>query len=534
MAQEAMAEAIQRIKSFKALARFVKYQTDPVGFCREVLSVEPTEDCQKIMYSVRDNPVTVVKSSNAVGKTHTGACVSLWWLNAFPFSKTYLAAAPPIENLDQLLLGEIHNFVGKKKNLFSNWTVKRRFIGQKEKKWWIWGLAIPTQGTLEQREAKFSGKHAPHLLFIFDEGDAIPDEVYTGADSCMSSDHARMLIMFNPRAQVGSVYRKIRDHQARVITLSALSHPNVVTGENRIPGAVSREITVQRINTWTRPLMEGEAYHENDTFDVPNFLIGALAHAPDGTPYSPLPAGKRKIIDPAFCYKVMGEYPYEGETQLIQETWISAARARWDLYVAKYGEVPPSGVRPRMGQDIAEFGTDANVCCLRYGGWVAPFKYWTGVDVDVTSSRAVEIYQQYGPELAIIDATAIGASVAPSMVRKGRALQLSIRAVGVKASESPTPGTKTEYGDFQYVRDQLWWAVREWLKNDPGAMLPPDNLLVEELKAPTYHIKPTNSKLIVTDKDTLRKRLLRSPDRADALCLTFMPVARVKVVRAVD
>ena len=187
-----------------------------------------------------------------------------------------------------------------------------------------------------------------------------------------------------------------------------------------------------------------------------------------------------------------------------------------------------------MGLDIAEFGTDSNVCCLRYGGWVARMKTWVGVDTDITADRAVEIYQQYKPEVAIIDATAIGSAVAPSMVRKGRTKEIAIRAYGIKASESPTPGTKTDYGEFQYVRDQLWWSVREWLRIDPGAMLPPDNLLLEELKAPTYHSKVTNGKVVVTDKDELRKRLLRSPDRADALCLTFLSVARAKVMRAVD
>jgi hypothetical protein len=165
---------------------------------------------------------------------------------------------------------------------------------------------------------------------------------------------------------------------------------------------------------------------------------------------------------------------------------------------------------------------------------VAKFKLWSGVDVDVTSDCAVEIYEQYHPEIAIVDSTAIGSSVPPSMARKGRDKKLNIHVIGVKGSQSPTPGSKTEYGEFQYVRDKLWWALREWLRTDPGAMLPPDNQLLEELKAPTYSVKITNGKLMVTDKDTLRKRLLRSPDRADALCLTFMPIQRIKVVRAVD
>lgn len=532
MAQEALALSIKKLTSFQALARFMKYQSDPVGFCKEVLGVTPTDDCEKILLSVRDNPVTIVQSANAVGKTFTGACIALWWLLAFPFSQSYLGAAQPIENLDRLLFGEIHNFVSKKKSIFVNWSVKRRFIGQKGKRWWCAGVAIPSQGTAEQREARFSGKHSRNLLFVFDESDAIPDEVFAGADSCMSSEHSRMLILFNPRAQVGPVYRKIRDHQAHVITLSAISHPNVLTGENKIPGAVSRDITVQRFHTWTRPLMEGETYHDNDIVAVPYFLVGAVAPAPDGTMYPPLEAGVRKIIEPAFCYKVLGQYPFASESQLINDDWIATARSRWDLYVAKFGEVPPSGVSPRIGLDIAEMGSDSNACCLRYGGFVARLKTWGGVDTDITADRAVEICEVSNPELVVVDATAIGSAVAPSIVRKARAKGKTIRAYGIKASESPTPGSKTEFGDFQMIRDQLWWAVREWLRTDYGAMLPPDNLLLEELRAPTYRIKPTNSKLVVSDKDELRRRLLRSPDRADALCLTFMPIARAKVMHA--
>ena len=47
----------------------------------------------------------------------------------------------------------------------------------------------------------------------------------------------------------------------------------------------------------------------------------------------------------------------------------------------------------------------------------------------------------------------------------------------------------------------------------------PDDELLEELQAPTYEI--VNGKIRVMKKDTMREVLKRSPDRADALCLTF-------------
>ena len=50
-------------------------------------------------------------------------------------------------------------------------------------------------------------------------------------------------------------------------------------------------------------------------------------------------------------------------------------------------------------------------------------------------------------------------------------------------------------------------------------MLPPDEMLMEELQTPTYLID--RGKIRIMKKATMREVLKRSPDRADALCLTF-------------
>ena len=50
-------------------------------------------------------------------------------------------------------------------------------------------------------------------------------------------------------------------------------------------------------------------------------------------------------------------------------------------------------------------------------------------------------------------------------------------------------------------------------------MLPPNERLVEELSIPEYEIR--NGKIKVIDKEKMRAELGRSPDDADALCLTF-------------
>jgi hypothetical protein len=50
-------------------------------------------------------------------------------------------------------------------------------------------------------------------------------------------------------------------------------------------------------------------------------------------------------------------------------------------------------------------------------------------------------------------------------------------------------------------------------------MLPPDEYLVEELACPTYEV--INGKIMVMQKKDMREILARSPDRAEALMMTF-------------
>ncbi len=500
---------IERSISIVDSTDFTTYQQDPVGFTQDELGETLTTELKQLMESVRDFPVTIAQSCNGPGKTFAAGRIAVWWYKCFPNSQVYTAAAPPEENLKRLLWGEILSVTDKYPDIFQSDSIHTLSI-QRGPQEFIVGQSIPVSGSEAIREAKFSGKHAPYLLFIIDEGDAVPDEVYRGIESCMSGGMARLLIMFNPRAEIGAPYRMIRDGQANVIKMSAFSHPNVVSGEDKIPGAVTRETTVRRINEWCRPLIEGEK-PSHETFELPAFLDGAIAKSLKGVKYPPLKSGHYKVEQPYFHYMVLGEYPAQAENQLISRVWISNARARWDVYVASHGELPPDGTVPIMGQDVAEFGIDKNVSCFRHGGFVEKLVTWEGIDIIDTGDRAFNEYSIRSASEAYIEAIGVGTSVAPHMRRK------ECNAFSIKVSEKAT--FEVEMGKFRILRDQLWWMVREWLRTDTGAMLPPDEHLVEELGCPTYEV--TNGKIMVMRKDDMREILKRSPDRAEALMMTF-------------
>lgn len=535
-AREAYERAKQIQKSFQASEELLKYQDNPIGFCKDILGMtRVTNDLMDMMNSVNDSVVTLARSSNAVGKSYSAARLGLWFYLCYPDSQVYMTAAPPERNLINILWAHVATIVKQKPALFTGHTIKRAKVSRSPDSF-IEGVTIPLQGTSEAREAKFSGKHAHHLMFIVDEGDAVPEEVYRGIESCMSSSHVKLLILFNPRAPQGKLFDMEERGQAKICQLSAFNHPNVITGKDIIPGAVSRDVTLRRINEWTRPLSADEK-PDSECFEVPKFLVGSTTVANSGEIYSPLPAGWRKVFQDEFWYKVLAKYPASGAHQLIAPEAVDRAMERGREYREKYGEIPPSGIKPILGLDCAEFGGDNNSLCARYGHYIPPIRTWGGLDADQTTDKTLELYGELNAEIIFTDALGVGSVVAPSIVRKGRDRnpKIDVCAYGIKVSEKPSQMTHIDLGEFYSMRDELWWRVREYLLKDPNATLPDDPMLAQELKAANYEytnsVGKTGGKIKVMSKEKFRTILKRSCDRADALCLTFVPMARATVMR---
>lgn len=532
---------------YATTSEYGRYKDDPIAFCEYVLGERFPHDIKKMMLSVRDNPITIAQSANGVGKTYAAARVALWWYKCHPDAQVYTAAAPPEPNLKRLLWGQIGSLVEQNLDVFQqdkvslpSMTIKRSELE------YITGVTIPSQGTEKEREGRFSGKHAPFLLFIIDEGDAVPPEIYKGIESCMSGGVARLLVMFNPRQKVGPVYDMAKNGGGKVIYLNAFRHPNVYLGRDIFPGAVTRETTVRRINLWTAPEPEIEQTDKKDPsiFQVPNFLVGCTAMGPDGEPFPPLEGGYRRVVQPEFSYMVLARYPDALLDQLINESWIEAARVRWDLWVARYGVRPPANVRPIQGLDVADLGDDSNCSTFRYGGWVAPQRLWRGVDPLITGERAFKLYARHQGKFCNVDSTGVGAGVSHHMKRQGAVAFRVMVASGPDLPHEKEARKNRLMMDqelereqrglqklraleeeviFHIMRDRMLWSLREWLRTDSTSMLPPDELLKEELIAPTYSKDEKKGEIRVMDSKTLKEILGRSPDRLSSLALTFVP-----------
>jgi len=545
-----------------------QYQSDPVGFFREELGIANIPpDLVIIAESVRDNKVTVCQSATGVGKTYIAAAVSAWWYKCFPQSQVIATAAPPEENLKSKLFSEINDMVLANRKLFKTDKIltlkitddvsyKEGEESEGSNKHFILGKTVPTSGSEEERESKFSGSHAPFLLFVNDECDAIPNEVFRGEDGCLSGDGSRQLNLYNPKRRSGWIYDQVKNQRANVIILSAFAHPNVMTGENVIPGAVSRDKTVERIYDWTIPLKEDEE-PDSSCFEVPEFLVGCIAISPSGKEYPPLEGGWRRIINSAFSYKVLGLYPTSTANSLFSETDIDNAVTRWKLYTAQYGKDAIKGIKPILGCDIADEGTDNSCVAKKYGNYVAGFDMWRGIDVDLSADKIAKISAELDGQQINVESDGIGAAIPPKISRMFYWKCCNSECEGVdktytdedffkcpichkemirqhfnvkKIYVSAPSDKKCDIGRFGLIRDELAWKVAEWLKKEPSAMIPDDPELKEQMMAYDYGEDQNSGKIKVSDKKTVKKKINgNSDDKFAALRMCFYEQATPRV-----
>jgi len=116
---------------------------------------------------------------------------------------------------------------------------------------------------------------------------------------------------------------------------------------------------------------------------------------------------------------------------------------------------------------------------------------------------------RFHPESIAVDSVGIGAGVVDDLLRRGIEGVLSMN--GAEAAH--------DRERFANRRAELYWGLRERFFHG-DIQLTNDPLLAEEL-AQTRHIYTSAGKIQIEAKEQLKRRLGRSPDRADMLAMLF-------------
>lgn len=133
-----------------------------------------------------------------------------------------------------------------------------------------------------------------------------------------------------------------------------------------------------------------------------------------------------------------------------------------------------------------------------------------------TTGRVGGILKANPGARAIVDTDGLGAGVTDRLREQG--YEVVAFHAGSKSGRRDRSG---ELG-FLNLRAEAWWSFREAL--DPAfeskIELPPDDILIGDLTTPHWTIT-SSSRVQIEGKQEIRRRLGRSPDRADAVVQAF-------------
>lgn len=487
----AVDRAEQRVTGLGEVRELTQYQADFVGFCRDVLaipeytlrwSLNPGYDVHS--WDGTADPLTAaadalirwesvaIESGTGTGKSFWLALIILWFVACWRGARVF-TFAPKEDQLRLYSWTEIRKLWPRFHARFptAELTDLRIRILPGSDEWGVWGYPVQVKAG-EEVSSHAAGMHAPHMLLVYEEGQGQPlPVVEAGAQTC-TSPHNMQVIVGNPDHQQDTLHVTAERDDVVAIRISALDHPNVVTGDAElIPGAVSRHSIERRQRRY-----------------------GADSRL--------------------YQSRIRGISPTEALDALIRQAWVNEA-------VARYGDPRfRLGLRA-LGVDCAnsENGDKAAIadglgaCLLEVSSFPCPDASALGVRVGMKMALEGIDERNVG-----VDTVGVGASTY-NQLKRMRRLVRSLNG-GAKPEPSIDQDVMREDGRgvvpeelFGNLRSQMWWQMRMDLQHGRVA-LPDDEELHRDLTTPKWLTR--NGKIFVESKEEIQKRLRRSPDKGDA------------------
>lgn len=221
----------------------------------------------------------------------------------------------------------------------------------------------------------------------------------------------------------------------------------------------------------------------------------------DVIPAEELADMKAQMTDMEIRQELLCDFTASASDVVIPIDLVSAAAER------ELTEKDVEGQPVILGVDVARFGDDRTVLCVRQGLLVKEVQTFTGLSTMDAADRVLVLLQKERPQGVFIDAGAMGAGVIDRL-----------RQLGYAVSEVNFGGAALDTERYANIRAEMYFKCRDWLT--AGGSIPQDTELKTELSTVEYRFN-TTGRIILEPKDRVKERTGKSPDLADALVLTF-------------
>jgi len=220
--------------------------------------------------------------------------------------------------------------------------------------------------------------------------------------------------------------------------------------------------------------------------------------------------------------RVLGQAPSEeardekGYVRLLTETEVEQAMSEGQ----HFGE-------EKLGVDVGDTGSDESVGVKRSNGYAEVCFADANLDPTDAAGEAVHVLEDIDSNKVFVDRTGVGGDTHRRLqeVNAKRNNPDRINIYPVNFGESATDKDK-----FLNKRAEIFWRLRSWIKQ--GGKLSKNDSWMQLLDVKWK--RNARGKLKIMPKDVMRREGIPSPDKADALALTFYEPDTTKVATKED
>jgi len=423
--------------------------------------------------AVFEHKYTAVQSGHSMSKDYTAGIIALIWLIKYYPSAKVIATAPKLLQVKEIMFGEISKqFARLCEN--SPWPLDPDMLTSLKLEFGpeCYALGFTTKES-SGNIGKFMGFKSPNILIMVSEAQAVDDLIFDEFLGITTSTNSRVLELGNPIAPMGRFWQHCTrpQHGYHVIKLSCLESPNVIAGEELVPGMVTKQWVEERRIEW------GEDH-------------------------------------PYWFGRVLGEFPQSGADCIIPIDWIMRAIGRHDPKHVNYNpefELNEADLKV-AGLDISKGGTDETAYVILKGRSVVSIQGFHKVDIHETVAWAKGLIVKEKIEVIAVDEGGL-AGVA-GFIEVDDTIAVAVMRIMFGASTE-------DDDDFANVSAAMWWALRTAFQNNEISIID-DPILIGQLSGRRYeYTQRGQRKIKMESKASGKSRGVESPDRADALCMAW-------------
>jgi len=230
-------------------------------------------------------------------------------------------------------------------------------------------------------------------------------------------------------------------------------------------------------------------------------------------PPEELEMARAEMTDSQYAQEFYCDFTASSDDIFIPLSLVNPARDRY------HGPAQYQGAPIVLSYDIARFGDDESIGFKRQGLAAWMILEVKDIDTMTLAGRIAQDINEHDPDVVFIDEGNMGAGV----IDRLRQLKYD-NIVGVLYGSKPTRKPHL----YLNKRAEMWGYMKQWLKD--GGAIPSDQRLAAQISSPMYKFDGAD-RIVLEKKEDIKKRLMRSPDRADALAQSFAFPVKKRVER---